>query len=218
MAARQLYIQQHRRGGRPMARSVPNEMIVAATIMEDDANFPAAHSMAQRRDGVEVGSMRPILKAETCGLVLDEFNKVEAGEAGPAEGTTTKERKAFAAAVIRMEAISGMVADHEYGEADRPFRSNDVDLVVGGVRLPKELLPDLVVRSLYQHGFDTELYVEAGRQAVDFQMGRRADIDLSGFESQLAREARLAREAEEAQKKTLKRKIADIATMISPFH
>jgi len=105
--------------------------------------------------------------------------------------------------VARLENIGGVEATHDYGAKGRPFRTPDQEVVLGGIKIPDKGMDVVgIKRDLFAIGLDTELMVEAGRQAVEVRRGNLAAIDLSGFESYLQREKREAEEEAERQRPT----------------
>jgi len=105
--------------------------------------------------------------------------------------------------VARLENIGGVEATHDYGAKGHPFRTPDQEVVLGGIKIPDKGMDVVGIKcDLFAIGLDTELMVEAGRQAVEVRRGNLAAIDLSGFESYLQREKREAEEEAERQRPT----------------
>jgi len=83
-----------------------------------------------------------------------------------------------------MENIWDVEAIHNYGEKSHPFCTPDQEVVLGGIKIPDKGMDVIgIKRDLFALGLDTELMVEAGRQAMEVRRGNLEAIDLSGFES-----------------------------------
>lgn len=189
--------------------------------LEDDQSFPRNHEVVRTNHGVLVRSLRPIAKPRTLGLMVRELNKVPAGVAGPAAGTSAQDRKDFAAAVARMSGVSDVAAVHNYGATGRVYRSADHEHVLGGIKIPnKQFDTTELERELFELGYDVEKMVEAGRQCVERRLGNLPAVDLTGFESTFEREARIAREeaeeAERANRSSAKRLMFAVGQWVSP--